>query len=469
MDHLAAVDWFTVIAAFCFWVALVWTQRLDRGFPRWLDRLTIPGLWVWVLAFVIHGEPGSVMALAAAPAFLFALWLWAHGLRRFLADDFAHPPRRCLEMLSVTGPLVAAAAWIWSRYDRSFAGFPDPLATLTTVHFAITFGVLPLAMAASERPLTRCRWRDFGLWLYVAGAPATALCFALRADPLRPGVVEVACAALFAAGFLLWAAFMPVRRGPWPYVCLVPGFLLGVGYTAAHAFGWDYLTIPQMASVHGSLNLLGSLLLAAQAPAFADVAAPAPDLATPVEAGDRGTAVFVDTHRVTVGPWSPDAFARVKAALLGYRFYPEHVMARRTQFEDEGRAVRVGDRLGLGLFVPNLPGLAPLMLPAVVEVDAAETGEERVVLGYVTTRRHYGRGSWRAEVRRDGEAMVLTVSCHVRPSRWFVWCGLPVYRRFQLAAFRAGADNLRRLAASGGGQADQGDVGGLAASQPDLP
>jgi len=280
----------------------------------------------------------------------------------------------------------------------------------------------------------------------VVGAPATALCFALRSNPLQPGPVEVAAAVVFAAGFLLWAAFMPLKRGPWPYACLVPGFLLGVGYTAAHAFGWSYLTIPQMAAVHGSLNLLGALLLAAQAPAFDDAAAPAPDLLTPVEGGDRATAVFADTHRVVVGVWSPEAFARVKEALLGYRFYPEHVMVRRTQFEDEGRAVRVGDRLGLGLFVPNLPGLAPLMLPAVVEVDVVEAGAERVELGYVTTRRHYGRGIWRAEVKREGESLVLTVSYHVRPSRWFVWCGLPVYRRFQLAAFRAGADNLRRLA-----------------------
>ena len=230
MDLLAAVDWYTIIAALCFFQALVWAQHLDRGFPPWLNWLT-----VCVLASVFSREPGPVMALAAAPAFLFALWLWAHGLRRFLADDLAPAPRRYLEMLSATGPLVAAAAWIWSRYDRTFAGFPDPLATLTTVHFAITFGVLPLAMAASERPLARCRWRDLGLWLYVAGAPATALCFALRTDPLRPGAVEVAAAVVFAAGFLLWAAFMPVRRGPWPYVCLVPGFLLGVGYTAAHA------------------------------------------------------------------------------------------------------------------------------------------------------------------------------------------------------------------------------------------
>jgi hypothetical protein len=170
-------------------------------------------------------------------------------------------------------------------------------------------------------------------------------------------------------------------------------------------------------------------------------------LLTPVEGGDRATAVFADAHRVEVGPWSPEGFARVKEVLLGYRFYPAHVMVRRTQFEDEGRAVRVGDRLGLGLFVPNLPGLAPLMLPAIVEVDVVESGPEHVALGYVTTRRHYGRGVWRAEVKREGETLVLTVSYHVRPSRWFVWCGLPVYRRFQLAAFRAGSENLRKLAA----------------------
>jgi len=446
MEFLAAVDWFSLIAAFCFWPALAWAQHLDRGFPRWLQRLALPAFLLWAVADVVTAGPGLVPAVAAAPALVFAVWLCAHGLRRFLADDLTPAPRRLLEMLAATGPLVAAAAWVWSRYDRTFAGFPDPLATLTTVHFAITFGVLPLAMAASERPLARSRGRDLGIWLYVVGAPATALCFALRSNPLQPGPVEVAAAVVFAAGFLLWAAFMPLKRGPWPYACLVPGFLLGVGYTAAHAFGWSYLTIPQMASVHGSLNLLGALLLAAQAPAFDDAAAPAPDLLTPVEGGDRATAVFADTHRVVVGPWSPEAFVRVKAALLGYRFYPERVMVRRTQFEDEGRAVRVGDRLGLGLFVPNLPGLAPLMLPAIVEVDVVEAGAESVTLGYVTTRRHYGRGIWRAEVKREGEELVLTVSYHVRPSRWFVWCGLPVYRRFQLAAFRAGADNLRRLA-----------------------
>jgi hypothetical protein len=445
MELLARVDWFKILGALCFWFALVWAQHLDRGFPVWLRRLALPALGLWLLADVVTGGSGLVASLGAAPAVLFAVWLWGHGLRRFLADDLAPPPRRFLEMLSATGPLVAATAWIWSRYDRTFAGFPEPLATLTTVHFAITFGVLPLAMAASERPLPRSRWRDFGLWLYVAGAPATALCFALRPDPFHPGLVEVACAVAFATGFLLWAAGMPVRRGPWPYVCLVPGFLLGVGYTAAHAFGWDYLTIPQMAAVHGSLNLLGSLLLAAQAPAFDDAQPPAPDPDAVVAGCALTEATFVDEHRQVLGPWSPEAFARLKSALLGYRFYPGSVMLRRTQFEDEGRLVRVGDRLGLGLLLPNLPGLPPFQLPAIVEVDVVETTEDSVRLGYVTTRRHYGRGHWSAEVRREGEQLVLAVNCHVRPSRWYVRLGQPVYRRFQLAAFHAGLANLRSL------------------------
>ena len=53
MDLLAAVDWYTIIAALCFFQALVWAQHLDRGFPPWLNWLT-----VCVLASVFSREPG---------------------------------------------------------------------------------------------------------------------------------------------------------------------------------------------------------------------------------------------------------------------------------------------------------------------------------------------------------------------------------------------------------------------------
>ena len=444
MDALAGVDGFSFLAAVCFWGAMVWSQRLDRGFPVWLRRLAWPALGLWLVAALVVGR-GPWAALAASPALLFALWLLAFGLRRFLADDRSPATRRGLELLAATGPLVAAIAWVWSRYDRTFAGFPDPLATLTTVHFAITFGVLPLAMAAWERRSPPSERRSVGLGLCLLAAPATALAFALRSNPWRSGAVEFVCVLLFAAGFLLWASGMPVRRGPGPYVCLVPGFLLGVGYTAANTYGWAYLALPQMAALHGTLNLVGALWLAAQAPAFDEVAPPAPDQEVAVDGCALAEATFVDAHRQVLGPWSPEAFARLKAALLGYRFYPDTVMVRRTQFEDEGRPVRVGDRLGLGLLLPNIPGLPPFLLPAIVEVDLVESTAESARLGYVTTRRHYGRGHWSAEVRREGDQLVLAVDCHVRPSRWYVRLGQPVYRRFQLAAFHAGVANLRSL------------------------
>jgi hypothetical protein len=441
---LMRLDPFALVAAVCFWGFLPWAQRLDPDFPGWLRRLA----WCFLVTgpVLAVAGPGLGSAVLAAPAVIFAVWLLVHGVRRFLATDQAALSLRLLGMLAATGPLVAAAAWVWSRYDRHFAGFPEPLATLTTVHFSMAFGVLPLAMSALEASLRPSWWRGVGIFVFVLAAPATAFCFALRSSPMVPGVAEVGCAAAMAAGFLVWAAGLPPRTARWPLVFLTPGILLGAGYTAATGFGWRYLTIPEMAVLHGLLNLTGSLLLVSRAPALPRVAPPAPDLGVPVATCAAAEALFVDDHRQEIGLWSPEAFARIRGVLLAYRFYPDEVMVRRTQFEEEGRALRVGDRLGLGLFLPSLPGLPPFLLPAVVEVHVVEDAEDLVRLGYRTTRRHYGRGEWLAEARREGDRMVLQVRCHIRPSRWFVWFGLPVYRRFQLAAFRAGLSHLRRLA-----------------------
>jgi hypothetical protein len=436
----AGTDPFALVAAACLWGALAWSLRLEPDCPRWLRLAAVamlpPSLWLATTG------PGLAATVVAAPAALFAFWILALGLRRFIAEDKVGLPSRLLAMLAASGPSVAAAAWIWSRFDRTFAGFPEPLATLTTVHFSITFGVLPLAMVAWERSLTPCRFRAAAIIAYVVAAPATALAFSLRSQPMTPGGAEVVCAIAIALAFLTWAGRLPARTSPLALALLAPGILLGAGYSAATALGLPYLTIPDMAVVHGSLNLAGSLLLAARAPVLPQVTPPAPDLSVAADAGDPATALFVDRHSRDLGPWNPLAFARLRDLLLGYRFYPETVLLRRTQFEDEVRPARLGDRLGLGLLVPNLPGLPAFQLPAVVEICALAEEPELARLGYRTTQRHYGKGEWVAELRREGDRIMLRVNCHVRPSRWFVWLGLPIYRRFQLAAFRAGADNL---------------------------
>jgi len=380
---------------------------------------------------------------------VYALWLFAHGAGRFLSQPPGAPAVTWLEALSSSGPLVAATACVWSRYNSLFAGFPEPLATLTVVHFSITFGVLPAALAAWTRasPVDAGqRVRHAALWIYTLSAPLTALCFALREQAMRPGFVEALFAVAFAAGFVVWWLSIPsgtARRAGAP---LVAGFALGAGYSVTQHFGWPYLSVLQMFGIHGALNLLGSLLLTATAPRrAAATGAPAPDPRFPVTPGSGKTALFVDNHRRDLGPWSEAAFARMKTVLLNYRFYPATTLVRRTQFEEEGRAVRVGDRIGMGLLLPNLPGLPPVCLPAVVEVHEVFDGAEATRLGYRTTTFHYGRGQWLAEVSRQENRLVLEVRAHVRPSRWFVWLGLPVYRRFQLGAFRAGCANLQAL------------------------
>lgn len=443
----SGTDPFALVAAACLWGALTWAQRLEPDCPAWLRRRT----WPFLLAalWLATVGPGPLAAAVASPAILLAACLLALGLRRFVADDRVPWPSRLLAALAASGPAVAAAAWVWSRLDRTFAGFPEPLATLTTVHFSITFGVLPLAMVALERSLPASRLRAAGILAYVAAAPATALAFALRESPMTPGPAEVACALGLAAAFLAWAAGLPRGAAALALSLLAPGILLGAGYSAATYLGWPWLTIPEMAVVHGSLNLVGALLLVTRAPSLPPVGPPPPDNSVAVAAGDPSTALFVDRHRADLGPWSPEAFARVRDCLLGYRFYPATVMRRRTTFEEAGRAARVGDRLGLGLLLPSLPGLPALLLPAIAEVMAAAADASSARFGYRTTLRHYGRGEWVAEVRRAGDRLELAVDCHIRPSRWFVWLGLPLYRRFQLAAFRAGAESLRR-AASGG-------------------
>lgn len=442
----AGTDPFALVAALCFWGALAWAQRLDPDCPAWLRRgswvLLLPALWLATTG------PGLLAAAVAGPSALLAAYLLALGVRRFLAEDTVALPPRLLAALAASGPAVAAAAWIWSRLDRTFAGFPEPLATLTTVHFSITFGVLPLAMVAVERGLSPSRLRSLGILAYVAAAPATALAFALRASPMAPGVAEVACAVGLALAFLSWAVGLPRGAAPLALSLLLPGIALGAGYSAATFMGWPWLTIPEMAVIHGSLNLVGSLLLVARAPTLPSVGPPAPDASVAAESGNAASALYVDRHRADLGPWSEAAFARARDTLLGYRFYPDSVMVRRTAFEDAGRAARVGDRLGLGLLLPNLPGLPPFLLPAIVEVAAIGDDAESARFGYRTTTRHYGRGEWVATIRRAGDRLELAVDCHVRPSRWFVWLGLPLYRRFQLAAFRAGAESLRRAASA---------------------
>lgn len=435
-------DPFSVAGAICLLIAWPLILRLDVNAPVGLRRLS-RGAALIAAAAAFFGRGVLPLALSL-PALAAALAGLANGVARFLSGEDRRTPEPWAEGMSAVGPVVATAAWAWSRYDARFAGFPDPLATLTTAHFLVTFGLLPAALAAWGRARPGgALWR-LSLWGLVALPPLTGALFALRAAPLLPSLPEVGGAVAMAGAALGVAASLPDRRARWIALPLALGFATGAGYAASQHFQFEYLDYHQMLRWHGALNLLccvGLALLAPRPPRPIHV--PAPDRAPPVDAGDEASALFVDHRERALGPWSPAAFAAARAVMLGYRFYPCDVMRRRTEFEEAGRPARVGDRIGVGLLLPSLPGLPPFQLPAVSEIDRLVDAPEEVVFAYATTTAHYGRGRWEGRLVRVGEQLVLRVYSHIRPSRWYVWLGLPLYRYFQTRAFHRGADTLR--------------------------
>ena len=438
-----APDLFSLAAWACLALSPL-TARLAPASGR-LAQIAAASAWIGGLA-VLAGIGPAAAALAAI-TLVGAIYGLAWGVGRFLHAPRYDDPAVWAEAMSAVGPLVAAVAWVWSRYDRTFAGFPEPLATLTVAHFSVTFGLLPAALAAWTRAAAGApgdTLRRAALWGIVIAPPLTGALFATRYVQLIPSPAEVAGTAGIAASLTLWWLAAPSVLVRLIMLPLLSGVWLGAGYAAALRFGWPWLGYGGMLAWHGAGNLISAALLAWRAPVPPPPSIPAPDPAPPLSPGDEATALFVDHRRRDLGPWNPAAFQAARAVLLGYRFYPPDVMRRRTSFEEEGRPARPGDRIGIGLLLPSLPGLPPIQLPAVAEIYVIEDTPERVRFGYATTADHYGMGRWRADVLRVGDRLELQVYSHIRPGRWYVWLGLPVYRYFQSRAFHRGADTLQQ-------------------------
>ncbi len=345
-----------------------------------------------------------------------------------------------------------------SRWRGSFAGFPEPLASLTVPHFTVTFWLLPMALAAWTHGLARARGkgrRAAGLWGVALLPAATGTLFALRASPMVPSLGEVALTwALVGALGLWWQGIRaapqvaaglggrPVRAAA---LVLTVGTAFGALYATSMATGLPWLGIGGMLATHGIANLLAVVVLAAFAPSLPDLpaGAPAPDPALATVPGNPTLAVLVDRKRIPLGPDHPAAWGALRARILRGTVYPLHVMERRAAFLDEGRPARVGEVIAMGLRLPTLPGLPPAVLPAQVRVHIAEETDDSVTFGYSTTTDHYGCGQWQVRLVRDGDTLVMEMESHLRPVRWFLWPGIPVYRRVQQAAVASAAAGLR--------------------------
>ena len=447
----APLDGYQRSAAFAMLVAFPLALSIDAGTPRWLTRAAHLLGPVAAASLLMARGPGA--AALASIGLGVALAHLAYGAVRFINAPSYRTPAPWAEASSAAGPVVAAVALVWSRYDGSFAGFSEPLATLSVTHFHFTFGLLPIALAALVRA---GRLAPTPVWGVVFAPPLVGLLFATRAEPALPSMAEAGAILLLAASV---AALPLALRGAGPEARLGAALLaLGTGlaawFSTKLALGQATLGYDQMLVWHGVTQALGAALLgwaATQRARFRGAAAvePAPDLRAPTRDVVVERAIFKDARTFDLGPDAPGRFDAMADALLHYRFYPDHVMRHRCTFEDEGRQARPGDRIGMVLLVPLLPGYPPIALPATTEVVRAEASPDAAALAYVTTTSHYGKGTWCAEIRPVKGRIALTITSRMTPLHPLALLGLPIYRWFQKRAHRLGAARLGEVGAVG--------------------
>lgn len=447
------IDGYGLSAAFAVLLAFPLSVSLDRGVPPWV-RALVTALALGVIpAFVL---PRGPLAAAWAAGWLVGTGVYAaYGLVRFVNGD-KRAPWTWAEAAASVGPLVATTALVTSRHDGTFAGFGEPLATLTVTHFHFTFGLLPLTFAA----LARAGLAPAApLWGVVFAPVLVGALFAARADMAVPSAAEAG------ATVLLALAVAGVALGAWPRlgrlpraeaaaaraaaVVLTGGVGLGAAFSVSLAAGDPLLDFDGMLRWHGVGNAFATVLLGAVALRRAPFAAGAPgptdpDPAAPTRDVDPARALFRDARPFDVGPDEPGRFDALADALLRYRFYPPSVMIHRTTFPD--RPARVGDRIGMTLLVPLFPGMPPLGMPATTEVHVVERAADRATFGYLTTTAHYGKGAWCATLTRAEGRIRLMVESRMTPTHPIAVLGLPVYRFYQKRAHAAGAENLGRSA-----------------------
>lgn len=155
-------------------------------------------------------------------------------------------------------------------------------------------------------------------------------------------------------------------------------------------------------------------------------------------AGDALPNAHTDDYDVIVREHTThDHFARAADLLLRYRFYPPDVMLHTSDFDQERRRMKAGDRIVQRIRL--LPGLDVLTMN---EVTRVTNGPRNAGFTYATTARHDEVGQWSADVALD-DAGALHLRIHSIGKANLPFFLRPVARRIQLRAHRRGIETFK--------------------------
>jgi uncharacterized protein (UPF0548 family) len=155
-------------------------------------------------------------------------------------------------------------------------------------------------------------------------------------------------------------------------------------------------------------------------------------------AGDALPDAHSDDYDVIVREHATrDHFARAADLLLRYRFYPPDVMLHTSDFDQQRRRMKAGDRIVQRIRL--LPALDVLTMNEVVRVTNTP---RNAGFTYATTAKHDEVGQWSADVTlNDAGVLHLRIQSIGKANLPFFM--RPFARRIQLRAHRRGIETFK--------------------------
>lgn len=159
---------------------------------------------------------------------------------------------------------------------------------------------------------------------------------------------------------------------------------------------------------------------------------------------ETGPEWFADRYEIDLGyDTSGKLFERASRLVLNNRFYPPEVMANTSDFGQEKRPVRPGDRVLQRIRIFQMRSAPVLEVLTMNEITEVIQEPRRAGFTYTTTTAHSELGEWAPTVewREDGRVvLVIDVVSRARPgaSKWARRFG----RGLQLRAHKLSIENF---------------------------
>jgi uncharacterized protein (UPF0548 family) len=138
-------------------------------------------------------------------------------------------------------------------------------------------------------------------------------------------------------------------------------------------------------------------------------------------------------------------FSRATDLLMRYQFYPASIMQATSDFGEEQRWLRAGDRIVQRVHLLSIVGLSIFELLTVNQVASVIDEPKHKGFTCITTQGHSEKGEWSASVEWSATHDLILHVKAISKSNWSLpWPAGVIVRWFQLRAHKLGIESFKQ-------------------------